>query len=49
MNPHQFDVIVTENLYGDILSDLMPGLIGGTVGATEFTTLLVNAVTKAKN
>jgi isocitrate dehydrogenase (NAD+) len=29
MNPHQFDVIVTENLYGDILSDLAAGLVGG--------------------
>ncbi|AMB94091.1 isocitrate/isopropylmalate dehydrogenase family protein [Aerococcus sanguinicola] len=29
INPKQFDVIVTENLYGDILSDLMAGLIGG--------------------
>lgn len=29
MNPNQFDVIVTENLYGDILSDLCSGLIGG--------------------
>jgi isocitrate dehydrogenase (NAD+) len=29
MKPQQFDVIVTENLYGDILSDLMAGLIGG--------------------
>ncbi len=29
MNPKQFDVIVTENLYGDILSDIMAGLIGG--------------------
>lgn len=29
MNPHQFDVILTENLYGDILSDLMAGLVGG--------------------
>lgn len=29
MNPQQFDVIVTENLYGDILSDLASGLIGG--------------------
>lgn len=27
--PQQFDVIVTQNLYGDILSDLMAGLIGG--------------------
>lgn len=29
INPHQFDVVVTENLYGDILSDEMAGLIGG--------------------
>ncbi len=29
MNPHQFDVMVMENLYGDILSDLCAGLIGG--------------------
>ncbi|NRA65726.1 MAG: NAD-dependent isocitrate dehydrogenase [Pseudobacteriovorax sp.] len=27
--PEQFDVVVTENLYGDILSDLAAGLIGG--------------------
>lgn len=29
VNPQQFDVIVTENLYGDILSDLCAGLVGG--------------------
>lgn len=29
VNPTQFDVIVTENLYGDILSDLCAGLVGG--------------------
>ena len=29
IKPEQFDVIVTENLYGDILSDLMAGLVGG--------------------
>ena len=29
MNPYQYDVLVTENLYGDILSDLCSGLIGG--------------------
>jgi len=28
-NPSQFDVIVTMNLYGDILSDLAAGLVGG--------------------
>jgi isocitrate dehydrogenase (NAD+) len=29
INPHQFDVIVTTNLFGDILSDLCSGLVGG--------------------
>jgi isocitrate dehydrogenase (NAD+) len=29
LNPHQFDVIVTTNLFGDILSDLASGLVGG--------------------
>lgn len=29
MKPEQFDVIVMENLYGDIVSDLCAGLIGG--------------------
>jgi isocitrate dehydrogenase (NAD+) len=29
LNPHQFDVIVTTNLFGDILSDLIAGLVGG--------------------
>lgn len=29
IDPTQYDVIVTENLYGDIISDLMAGLIGG--------------------
>ncbi|MDD7306671.1 MAG: isocitrate/isopropylmalate dehydrogenase family protein [Peptoniphilaceae bacterium] len=29
VNPRKFDVIVTENLYGDILSDLGAGLVGG--------------------
>jgi len=29
MNPHQFDVIVTTNLFGDIISDLCSGLVGG--------------------
>ena len=27
--PHIFDIIVTENLYGDLLSDLCAGLVGG--------------------
>lgn len=29
MNPYQFDVIVTTNLFGDIISDLCAGLVGG--------------------
>ena len=29
MKPEQFDVIVTTNLFGDIISDLCAGLIGG--------------------
>ena len=29
LNPQQFDVIVTTNLFGDILSDLCSGLVGG--------------------
>ena len=28
-NPSQFDVLVLPNLYGDIVSDLTAGLIGG--------------------
>jgi len=29
MNPSQFDILLTENLYGDIFSDLAAGLVGG--------------------
>ncbi|MEX0929307.1 MAG: isocitrate/isopropylmalate family dehydrogenase [Balneolales bacterium] len=29
INPRQFDIIVTTNLFGDILSDLASGLVGG--------------------
>jgi isocitrate dehydrogenase (NAD+) len=29
LDPWQFDVIVTTNLFGDILSDLVSGLVGG--------------------
>lgn len=29
MNPNQFDMIVTTNLFGDIVSDLCAGLVGG--------------------
>ncbi|MCC7475373.1 MAG: isocitrate/isopropylmalate dehydrogenase family protein [Pirellulales bacterium] len=29
INPHAFDVMVMENLFGDIVSDLTAGLVGG--------------------
>jgi isocitrate dehydrogenase (NAD+) len=29
LDPHRFDVLVMENMFGDILSDLMAGLVGG--------------------
>ncbi len=29
MDPYQFDVLLLENLYGDIISDLGAGLVGG--------------------
>ena len=28
-NPYQYDVMVMENLYGDIISDLCAGFVGG--------------------
>jgi isocitrate dehydrogenase (NAD+) len=37
MNPSQFDVLLMPNLYGDIISDLCAGLVGGlgVVGAAN--------------
>ncbi len=29
MNPYQYDVLLTENLYGDIISDLCSAFVGG--------------------
>jgi isocitrate dehydrogenase (NAD+) len=29
MNPYQYDMLVMENLYGDIISDLCAGFVGG--------------------
>src|SRR6202041_2735980 len=29
MNPYQYDTLLLENLYGDIVSDLCAGLVGG--------------------
>jgi isocitrate dehydrogenase (NAD+) len=42
MNPWQFDVIVTTNLFGDILSDLNAGLVGG-LGMAPAGNIGVNA------
>jgi isocitrate dehydrogenase (NAD+) len=38
VKPEQFDVLLLENLYGDIVSDLCAGLVGGlgVVGAGNF-------------
>jgi isocitrate dehydrogenase (NAD+) len=40
MHPQQFDVLVMPNLYGDIVSDLCAGLVGGlgVVGAANLGT-----------
>jgi isocitrate dehydrogenase (NAD+) len=40
INPGQFDVLVLPNLYGDIVSDLCAGLVGGlgVVGAANLGT-----------
>src|SRR5690606_4925808 len=29
LNPYQFDVLVMENMFGDIMSDQIAGLVGG--------------------
>lgn len=42
MRPQQFDVIVTTNLFGDILSDLASGLVGG-LGVTGAANIGDNA------
>jgi isocitrate dehydrogenase (NAD+) len=34
-NPWQFDVIVSTNLFGDILSDEISGLVGGLGSAPD--------------
>lgn len=41
--PHQFDVMVMENLYGDIISDLVSGLVGG-LGLTGSANIGADAV-----
>ena len=42
LDPWRFDVIVTTNLFGDILSDLAAGLIGG-LGTASCANIGVNA------
>jgi isocitrate dehydrogenase (NAD+) len=42
IKPETFDVVVTTNLFGDILSDLISGLVGG-LGLAPGANLGVNA------
>ena len=42
LDPHQFDMLVMENLFGDILSDLTSGLVGG-LGVTPSANVGDNA------
>ena len=42
-DPTQFDVLVMPNLYGDILSDLCAGLVGG-LGLTPSGNIGANGV-----
>jgi isocitrate dehydrogenase (NAD+) len=42
-HPERFDVMVMENLYGDIISDLVSGLVGG-LGLTGSANIGVDAV-----
>ncbi len=41
--PHRFEVMVMENLYGDIISDLVSGLVGG-LGVTGSANVGADAV-----
>ena len=41
--PQQFDVMVMENLYGDIISDLVSGLVGG-LGVTGSANIGADAI-----
>jgi 3-isopropylmalate dehydrogenase len=47
MNPQQYDVIVTTNLYGDILTDEAAGLIGGLGMAPGLNASLTHAMAQA--
>ncbi|GFR48409.1 hypothetical protein Agub_g10303 [Astrephomene gubernaculifera] len=46
-NPTQFDVLVMPNLYGDIISDLCAGLVGG-LGLTPSMNIGVNGLALAE-
>ena len=47
LNPYQYDVILTENLYGDILSDLCSAFVGG-LGLVPGANLGVDAAPSSK-
>ena len=47
MNPQQYDVIVTTNLYGDILTDEAAGLVGGLGLAPGLNASLTHAMAQA--
>ena len=47
LDPHRFDVLVMENMFGDILSDLMAGLVGGLGFAPAANIGLEHAVFEA--
>jgi len=47
LDPHSFDVLVMENLFGDILSDLTSGLVGGLGLAPSANVGYGNAVFEA--
>ena len=44
INPQQFDVMVLPNLYGDIVSDLCAGLVGGLGAIGDFNQHLILVV-----
>jgi 3-isopropylmalate dehydrogenase len=47
MNPRQFDVVVTTNTFGDILSDAAAGLVGGLGLAAGLSTGSQRAMAQA--
>jgi isocitrate dehydrogenase (NAD+) len=47
LNPWQFDVLVTTNLFGDILSDLVAGLVGGLRSSKRCTVRLPTSRVRA--